>query len=159
MSWKQLRQKMRDYRRAMVAEYGAWEHAWTVERGKRNGMKHVNVLQKGPYVPQRVLQRSWGGIVHVQRIGREPGHVAGYALKEARRVAGYSLKEAGAGLDEHLALNGGRLAHWSRNYFGGETLPEVRQRLMGNPSSAESEDWARVNGELRTSGSADRRRC
>jgi hypothetical protein len=146
MSWQQMRQKMRDYRRLMQRNYGVWEQAWTVETGKRNGMKHVNVLQKGPYVPQAELQRRWGGIAHVQAIGRQPGAIAGYALKEALRVTGYSLKDAAASRDVHLALNGGRLAHWSRGYFGGQTYTEVRRQLLAD--SVSDGDWERVNGEL-----------
>jgi hypothetical protein len=147
MEWQTLRQKMKDFRRAMVREHGEWEHAWTVERGKLNGMPHVNVLQKGTYVRQRELQDRWGGIAHVQAIRRQPGKVGGYVLKEAGRVAGYSLKDAHASLADHLAINGGRLVHLSRNYLGGETIPTVRKRLRGDSASTPGE-WERTWGEL-----------
>lgn len=137
-SWPQLRQKMRDLRRWGVQQFGAWEHAWTVEAGAKTGMRHVNVLQKGTYVPQAQLQERWGAIVHVEAIHGVAG-VAGYALKEARKVAGYALKDAHGGLHEHRALNGGRLVHLSRGYLGGERQAEVRKRLASERQEEECE--------------------
>jgi hypothetical protein len=144
MEWQSLRQKVRDYRRLLRRRGFGWEIAWTVEKGK-NGNLHVNALQKGDYVPQRVLQDVWGGIVHVQKIGRNPERVAGYATKEARRVAGYTVKEAGRAREAHLVLNGGRLVHLSRDYLGGETKVSVLQSLRATASHGDTE-WQRVDG-------------
>lgn len=142
MGFQKLRQKMRDYKRIMAKRHGEYEQAWTVERGAKSGMLHVNVLQKGTYIGQAEAQATWGGIVHVKRIRGVRG-VGSYALKEAMRVSGYSLKEAGRSLDEHLDLNGGRLLHLSRGYLGGETMETVRRRLCRDPE-AEPGEWVRV---------------
>lgn len=142
MEFKHMRQKMRDYRRIMAKRHGTYEHAWTVERGGKNGMLHVNVLQRGTYIAQAEAQRTWGGRVHAQAIAGARG-AAGYALKEATRVTGYAMKESGRSLEEHLELNGWRLAHWSRGYFGGDTAREVRARLVRD-ATAQPGEWVRV---------------
>lgn len=142
MEWARLRQKMRDYKRIMHKRHGEYEQAWTVERGKKRGMLHVNVLQKGTYIDQDEAQRTWGGIVHAKAIKGARG-VSSYALKEALTVTGYSLKEAGESLAAHLDLNGGRLVHLSRGYLGGDTMADVRARLTRNPE-AEPGEWVRV---------------
>lgn len=145
--WKNLRQKMRNLRRWGREKFGAWEQAWTVEMGSKTGMRHVNVLQKGTFVPQAQLQERWGAIVHVSAI-ESSTDVAGYAMKEARRVSGYALKEAGeAGrLKAHLEANGNRLVHVSRGYLEGATQAQVRARLAGG----ESEDQWIVIPKSRT---------
>jgi hypothetical protein len=144
MGWQPLRQKMRDYRRLLNHRSFEWEAAWTAEKGN-GGNLHVNALQKGSYIPQAVLQDVWGGIVHIQRIRRRPHGVAGYVLKEARSVAGYALKNAGD--DEraaYLAMNGGRLAHMTRGYLGGETKASVLRALR--EQTGEHDRWIRADG-------------
>lgn len=141
--FQELRQKMRDFKRIMAKRHGEYEHAWTVERGPKNGMLHVNVLQKGTFIPQPELQKTWGGIAHVKRIRAAEG-VGRYALKEAMHVAGYAVKEAHRNVDEHLTLNGGRLVHLSRGYLGGETMSDVRSRLTHDPES-EPGEWVRLH--------------
>lgn len=136
--WQKLRQKMRDFPRLLARRGYVWEQAWTVEEGAQTGMRHVNVLQKGTYVPQAELQDVWGAIAHVQAVKGATGHqVAGYALKEAQTVAGYVTKDGrqAGGLDRHLALNGGRLVHVSRGYLGGETQAAVLERLLSENQS------------------------
>lgn len=135
--WKVLRQKMRDLRRLLGRRGFAWEQAWTVETGEQTGMRHVNALQKGDFVPQELLQNVWGAIVHIQAIKTAAGGVAGYALKEAQRVAGYSTKNASQAdkLQAHLDANGGRLVHLSRGYLGGETQAVVMERLLAERES------------------------
>jgi hypothetical protein len=149
MEFQRLRQKMRDYRRIMAKRHGSYEHAWTAERGPKNGMLHVNVLQKGTFIPQAEAQKTWGGIVHVQRIRRRGG-IERYALKEALRVTGYGVKNATASeetLYEHLRLNGGRLVHLSRGYLGGQTMGDVRKRLQNDDPDSRPGEWVRVFGD------------
>lgn len=131
--WPKLRQKMRDLRRILARRHGSFEQAWTVEVGSKTGMRHVNVLQKGTYIPQHELQDTWGAIVHVQKIRDTPGKLGTYALKEAQRVSGYALKETGDGqepLKRFLENNGGRFVHLSKNYLGGLTQSEVKAELL-----------------------------
>jgi hypothetical protein len=130
LPFQAVRRKVKRYRQTIQDLYGSCEWAWTIERGAAGNL-HVNLLQKGPEkLPQRVLQERWGGIVHVQRI-RSRGGASSYAMKEAMRVSGYAVKEATGRLDEHLELNGGRLAHWSRQYFDGRRIADVRSELRG----------------------------
>lgn len=133
LDWDKARQKIRDYRRYVQRRGYAWEHAWTVELNPAGTGLHVNVLQKGAYVPQKELQDVWGSIVHVQAVKKRKGpqNVAQYALKEAQKVAGYSLKDAASNLAQHLDVNGGRLVHLSRDYLGGMTQKQVWEEIRG----------------------------
>lgn len=127
LDWQKGRQKMRDFPRLIGRRgFEGWSHAWTVEVNPRGTGLHVNVLQKGPYVPQEVLQEVWGSIVHIKAIrGRTAGSVAAYGLKEARTVAGYSVKDARSNIAQHLAVNGKRLVHVQRGYLEGKTQAQV----------------------------------
>jgi hypothetical protein len=138
LPFEAVRRRLKRQRFEWEAKFGGpIEMAWTIEKGAAGNL-HVNVLERGPSkLPQRELQRTWGGIVHIQRIKGGRG-VAGYAMKEAMRVSGYSVKNAADHLGAHLELNGGRLAHWSRGYFDAP-VKVVRQRLA---SSSEGEwEW------------------
>jgi hypothetical protein len=68
-------------------------------------------------------------------------------MKEARRVAGYTVKEATGdhgSLLEHLALNGGRAAHWSRGFLHGMTKREALSDLRSQLSDGEALTWRLV---------------
>jgi hypothetical protein len=125
ITWDQLRQKLRDFKRYMKLRGYEVEWLWTVEQGSKNGALHVHALAHGDYLPQPVAQEVWGGIAHLEAI-RHDDRVSRYVLKQAARVAGYALKGASDGsYREHLDLNGGRVAHWSRGFFHGRKLDEV----------------------------------
>jgi len=136
VDWEKLRQKMRNLPRYLARRGYSWDQAWTVEQNPAGTGLHVNVLQKGSYVPQAELQQAWGAIVHAQAIKSRRGGAKGtaaYSLKEAQKVAGYSIKNASTPANHlnHLAVNGGRLVHLSRGYLGGETQADVWERLKG----------------------------
>ena len=134
LPFERKRRKVNRFRQTLSEMFGAVEFGWTIEEGHKNGSPHVNILERGPAkLPQAVLQERWGGIVHVKRI-RSAG-ASKYAMKEAMRVTGYAVKESGTNLDEHLALNGGRLAHWSRGYFDGRRIGDVREALKSDSGS------------------------
>lgn len=133
--WDKLRQKMRNLRRLEQAQGYDYEHAWTVEINPRGTGLHVNVLQKGSYIPQKALQQTWGSIVYIQAIKRPQGQLEAYVLKDALTVSGYVLKDAGS-VPAHLAANGNRLAHVSRGYF--PTNPAT-----GKPFT-QAEAWAEM---------------
>lgn len=127
MPWEQVRQKGRNFARYIRARGYAFEWFWTVERGSKNGALHLHALQHGDYVPQALAQEVWGGIAHLEGI-RHEDRVSKYVLKQAARVAGYAVKGAAAGdesYEDHLDLNGGRVAHWSRGFFHGRKLDEA----------------------------------
>lgn len=118
--------------------------AWVVERGARTGMVHVHALQHGAFIPQRYLQDRWGARVDIRRVSDAAG-AARYTTKHAaRRVASYTMKGAGADLQAHLDLNGGRGIHLSRRYLHGRTSAEVWALL--HPPSALT--WVQVPNHL-----------
>jgi hypothetical protein len=136
--WHKRRQKVRDMRRYLVRLGYPWEMGWTTELGAETGMVHVHGVQHGAAkVPQTVLQDLWGSIVDIRAVKAEKG-AARYVTKEALRVAGYVVKggtASASGLNDHLDLNGGRAAHWSRGFLHGltkrEALADHRRQLNG----------------------------
>ena len=139
--WAKLRGQVRDLRRRILKSGKACEWIWTVERGKKTGMKHVHAITFGSYIPQSSLQNLWGGrIVDVREV-RDAGS---YISKSAARVAGYIGKTADGsneGLGVHLGLNAGRLHHWSREFWGGLS---VRDAVKAARSTDQSEEWITV---------------
>lgn len=126
--WQALRQKVRKLKLTLGKAGYPTEWAWTVEQGKRTGMRHVHCLQHGRYIPQRTLADAWGARVDIRRIGQASG--AGvYAMKEALRVAGYAMKGGHDAMLAHLERNGGRGCHLSRGYLRGKTTAEVEALL------------------------------
>jgi hypothetical protein len=144
--WPVLRQKMRDARRILVAEGSDWECGWAREAGKKTGMLHVHGLQHGRHkVPQDRLQSLWGARVDIREVKglRDKAGAATYTVKEALKVAGYTVKGAD-NLGEHLALNGGRPAHWSRGFLHGKTKREALADLRAELADGEALTWRLV---------------
>ena len=135
--WQRRRGQVRDLRRRLTSDGYRVDWAWTTEKGKRNGMIHVHLLQHGDYISQGELQDAWGGRrVDIRAI--DGGNVAGYVTKDALSVAGYVVKGRTAhfGMGPFLDLNGGRAMHWSRGFLHGLTKREaskrVSERLVGD---------------------------
>lgn len=114
--WQQRRGQVRDLARRLRANGLATEWIWTTEAGHKTGMIHCHLIQYGDYIPQADLQDLWGGRrVDIRAAQARHGE---YISKSASRVANYVGKGAESDLDEALTLNGGRLHHWSRGFFG-----------------------------------------
>lgn len=131
--WQTVRGRVRRLATSLRhATRSQWQWLWVVERNPRGTGHHVHALQRGPYVPQPVLQalcrREGLGIPWIAR-ARRADRASTYGLKGALAV--YELKSAGAG--DHLELNGGRLAHWSRGWWG-RPYREVVRALSANGS-------------------------
>ena len=92
-------------------------------------MVHVHAIQTGDYVPQATLQELWGGRIVDIRNG-DPRHGA-YISKGAGIISAYVSKGAVGDLEAALTMNGGRLHHWSRGWWGGLTVREYRARVRG----------------------------
>jgi hypothetical protein len=103
-------------------------------------MKHVHAIQHGSFIKQRELQKMWGDrIVDIRAVH----DAAKYISKSAAMVSGYVGKGASdaQGLSIHLGLNGGRLHHWSRRFFGDLS---IRQAVaMGRQSDPDAK-WVVV---------------
>lgn len=129
--WQRRRAQVRDLRRRLVGDGFRNEWVWTTETGSLNGMIHVHAIQHGDYIPQRRLQELWGGRrVDIRKATPRHGE---YVSKSASRVSQYISKSA-EHLDEALTLNGGRLHHWSRQFFGGPIRDAERRMREGTES-------------------------
>jgi hypothetical protein len=134
--WQTRRCQVRDMRRRLQDSGYACEWIWTTEAGPKHGAIHVHAIQHGSYISQRKLQKAWGNrIVDVRAVG----DAAKYISKSAALVAGYIGKEAQNGQDGlslHLGINGGRLHHWSRGFFGGLSVRDaVKASRVDKPDS------------------------
>ncbi len=145
--WQARRQKARLLAYDLRAMGYDWQWGWTTERNPRGTGFHLHGIQHGSRVPQALLQETWGSIVDIRAVGRRHLDAAAsrYTVKEALRVAGYTVKgAAGAGLPEHLDLNGGRAAHWSRGFLHGKTKREVLSEVRSELADGEALTWRLV---------------
>ncbi len=143
--WQRRRTEVRDLARRLRAAGYRCEWIWTTEAGSLTGMIHVHAIQFGDYVKQAVLQDMWGGRrVDIRAAGVRHGT---YISKSAGAVANYISKGGVAHLDAALSLNGGRLHHWSRGFWGGPirsyeqdhvAAQGMTYRLVFNPVAAKS---------------------
>lgn len=143
-SWQGVRSEIRDLRRR-IRKYGYdWADMFIVEQNPKQTGFHAHMLQHGDYVPQDHLQQMCGGrIPYIARM--RSGSATGYTFKGTGGMS-YSFKGAASaeGLAQHLELNGGRLAHWSRNFFrneNGESMSKTAARKLL------VSDWLESRGE------------
>jgi hypothetical protein len=144
--WPTLRLKVRQARRIMLKEGYDWEWGWAREAGKQTGMLHLHGVQHGRHkVPQARLQALWGARVDIRAVRglQDKSGAAAYTVKEALRVAGYVGKGT-SNLPEHLALNGGRPAHWTRGFLHGRTKREALTELRSELADGEPLTWRLV---------------
>lgn len=89
---------------------------WVVEQGEKTGMKHVHAVQWGDYIPKEVLSASWPyGSTQIEGARAATNYLA----KGVVRYVAKGLDGEDEAIEEHMNLNGGRAAHWSRSFFGG----------------------------------------
>lgn len=124
--WQQRRGQVRDLARRLRGDGYRCDWIWVTEPNPKGTGYHVHLVQHGDYVPQRELQALWGGR-RVDIRSAQPRH-GEYISKSAARVASYVGKSGSVDLDAALSLNGGRLHHWSRGFFG-MPIREFRKSL------------------------------
>lgn len=124
--WQERRGQVRDLARRLRADGARCEWVWTTEKGSKTGMVHCHLIQFGDYIPQAVLQEMWGD--RRADIRAAESRHGEYISKSASRVAHYVGKTAESDLDAALDLNGGRLHHWSRGWWG-MPIREYRRTL------------------------------
>lgn len=118
--WHTVRARLKRLRYDIVAEgYRDHEWAWMVEPNPRGTGHHVHGYQKGPYIPQARLsdlaaRRGMGFRVYIKAMAGQ--RATGYGLKALTYGLKGASREESHGL--HLALNGGRLSHHSRGFYG-----------------------------------------
>lgn len=90
---------------------------WVAERGSDTGMKHVHVIQWGDFIPITALEESWPhGSTQIAAARRA---ATDYLSKGVIKYVAKELDGDDAGILQHMNLNGGRAAHWSREFFLG----------------------------------------
>ena len=152
-SWSEVRPRLYRLRHELVQELGEVEWVWTVERNPRGTGHHVHAWQRGDFLPQARLsemarRRGMGERVDIRRW---KGGGESYALKEA-----YAVKDALAA-EGFLAMNGGRLTHQSRRFFGGP-VREVEKSAVAAKLGENRSTWVVASlAEIhRTHGKAPR---
>lgn len=118
-SWQDCRAHMHDFIQRVRRHQYDWQAFWAVEPNPRGTGHHVHALQHGDYIPQHELQDAWRAIVHIEAINAHVetvGRTARYVIK-GTTAANYVTKGTTTDLADHVALNGGRTAHWSRRYM------------------------------------------
>ena len=97
---------------------------WVVEKGSDTGMKHVHVIQWGDFLPKEVLSSSWP---HGHTQIEAARAASDYLAKGVLRYVAKNLDGDTASIVEHMNLNGGRAAHWSRDFFDGMSRTAYRK--------------------------------
>jgi hypothetical protein len=102
--------------------YAAGDWCFTMERNPKGTGYHAHCLQRGPSIPQEVLQeacmRSRAGIPYINAIKRQGIWTSRYGMK-GFGADGYGLKTFRPNADsrEALRINNGRMEHHSRGFF------------------------------------------
>ena len=98
---------------------------WVVEKGSETGMKHVHAIQWGDFIPKETLSASWPyGMTQIEGARAATNYLA----KGVVRYVAKGLDGDGEAIEDHMNLNGGRAAHWSREFFAGESRQAFRTR-------------------------------
>lgn len=115
--WQETRKAVQDWLQHLRRQGYAMHVLWVVEKGKETGMKHVHVIQRGDFIPKAELERSWPH--GLTQIAAARGAAADYLGKGVIKYVAKNLDGNGEEIEEHMNLNGGRAAHWSREFFLG----------------------------------------
>lgn len=122
--WEGTRQAMKVWQRHLQRAGIRQETLWVVEQGSKTGMKHVHAVQHGDFVPKELLSASWPhGFTQIEGARQ----AVGYLAKGVIRYVAKGLDGDPESIEEHMNLNGGRAAHWSRGFFAGMGRNAYRQ--------------------------------
>lgn len=121
--WEATRQAVRTWLQHLRREGYDMHVLWVVEKGENTGMKHIHAVQWGDFVPKDVLSASWPhGFTQIEGARAATDYLA----KGVVRYVAKGLDQAET-LEDHMNLNGGRAAHWSREFFDGMGRNAYRQ--------------------------------
>jgi hypothetical protein len=122
--WDATRQAMWTWLQHLRRLGYAMRVLWVVEEGSENGMRHVHVIQWGSFIPKHVLDASWPyGFNEIEGARAATNYLA----KGVVRYVAKGIDGDGESIEEHMNLNGGRPAHWSRDFFAGQGRNAYRQ--------------------------------
>jgi len=115
--WEATRQAVRTWLQHLRRSGYDMHVLWVVEEGSETGMKHVHAVQWGDFIPKAVLDESWP---HGWNEIEGARAATNYLAKGVVRYVAKGLDGDGAEIEAHMNLNGGRAAHWSREFFAGQ---------------------------------------
>lgn len=122
--WEETRHAVKMWMRNLRRQGVEMNALTVVERGKETGMKHLHAVQWGDYVPKNLLDESWPyGSTQIQAARA----ATNYLSKGVIRYVGKGLDGDQSEIVEHMNLNGGRAAHWTRGFFGGLSREAYRE--------------------------------
>lgn len=112
--WQDVRLRMHNLVQYLRRQGIRVKWLWVVEVGA-GGMKHVHAVQWGDFIPWEQLLSWWGARVQIEASKA----AVGYLGKNVIRYLGKGLDGDREAIEDHMNLNGGRAAHWSRGFFAG----------------------------------------
>ena len=122
--WQQTRTAVRTWLQHLRREGYSMHVLWVVEKGSETGMKHIHAVQWGDFIPKHVLDDSWPyGWNEIEGARAATDYLA----KGVVRYVAKGLDGDGESIEDHMNLNGGRAAHWSRQFFAGMSRNAYRQ--------------------------------
>lgn len=146
--WDTVRARVKRFRHRIEERGYTWEHAWMVEPNPRGTGHHLHGYQSGSYVPQAVVsevadREGMGFRTWIQALGDKSA--TSYGLKALTYgLKGMSRAESH---EEHLALNGRRLCHHSRGFYG-VPVREAERKAVEHRRSGPPEWVVTTVGEL-----------
>ena len=115
--WEPTRQAVRTWLQHLRRAGYDMHLLWVVEEGDKTGMKHIHAVQWGDFIPKEELSASWPhGMTQIEGARAATNYLA----KGVVRYVAKGLDGDGEAIEEHMNLNGGRAAHWSREFFAGQ---------------------------------------
>lgn len=122
--WQETREAMRLWLQNLRRGGYEMNVLWVVEEGSDTGMKHIHAIQWGDYIPKELLSASWPhGFTQIEGARAATNYLA----KGVVRYVAKGLDGDGESIEEHMNLNGGRAAHWSREFFAGTSRKGFRE--------------------------------
>lgn len=122
--WQETREAVKVWLRHLRRQGYRMHVLWVVEKGSETGMKHVHAIQWGDYIPKEVLSESWPhGMTQIEGARA----ASNYLAKGVVRYVGKGLDGDRESIEGHMNLNGGRAAHWSREFFAGTSRDGYRR--------------------------------
>ena len=122
--WDDTRQAIKSWLLHLRREGLEMNALTVVETGKQTGMKHVHAVQWGDFVPIATLERSWP---HGSTQIAAARAATDYLSKGVLRYVAKGIDGDSNEIEEHMNLNGGRAAHWTRGFFAGHSREGFRQ--------------------------------
>jgi len=122
--WQNTRQAVWTWLQRLRRAGYTMQVLWVVEEGAENGMRHIHFVQWGDYVPKEVLSASWPhGWTQIEGARAATNYLA----KGVVRYVAKGLDGGAESIEDHMNLNGGRAAHWSRDFFAGQSRDAYRK--------------------------------